>query len=280
MQATRKYRANTRKQLSLHAICKAVDTCKSSTIGKIIKKVFPNVVAQIKRCKDDWTTRAVIYQGISWRTRVDIQANIEFKDISHFAKDFFAMNETADSVTLGHILNFAINFSKVIIEIHFQRNLQWFLSLCGRTEIEPQQFGMNNCFELEKNSIAGILEGIRTLRVCHGLDSEDTFSSDYKDDIMKEIFTTLKEENSTRTVFRLLNCNRVLSFRTLRRVNICLVCKGALEKKQSDPYKTDMTEPSMIMSNIPIDHSYVGYKKARKSNVENICDNSKSGGTS
>ena len=145
-------------QLSLHAICKAVDTCKSSTIGKIIKKVFPNVVAQIKRCKDDWTTRAVIYQGISWRTRVDIQANIEFKDISHFAKDFFAMNETQDSVTLGHILNFTINFSKVIIEIHFQRNLQWFLSLCGRTEIEPQQFGMNNCFELEKNSIAGIFK--------------------------------------------------------------------------------------------------------------------------
>jgi hypothetical protein len=33
------------------------------------------------------------------------------------------MNETADNVTLGHILNFMINFNRVIIEIHFQRNL-------------------------------------------------------------------------------------------------------------------------------------------------------------
>jgi len=261
-------------QLSLDEICKAVDTCKSPAIGRIIQKVFPNVVVQKKRCKDDWTTKVVIYQGISWRPRVYIPANIDFKDISHFSKDFFVMNETAYSVTLGHILNFMINFNKVIIEIHFQRNLQWFVSLCGRTEIKPQQFGMNNCFKLETNSIAGILDGIRTLRVCQGIDSEHKFSSDYKDDIIKEIFTTLKEENSTRTVFRLLNCNRVLNFRTHLSVNICLVCKGALEKKQSDSYKTDMTDPSM--SNIPIDHSYIGYKKARKSNVENICDNSKS----
>ena len=53
-------------QLSLDAICKAVDTCKSPAIGKIIQKVFPNVVVQKKRYKDDWTTKAVIYQGISW----------------------------------------------------------------------------------------------------------------------------------------------------------------------------------------------------------------------
>jgi hypothetical protein len=72
-------------------------------------------------------------------------------------------NDFSNGRTLACIycLTNAINFSKVIIEIHFQRNLQWFLSLCGRTEIEPQQFGMNNCFKLEKNSIAGILEGIR-----------------------------------------------------------------------------------------------------------------------
>lgn len=238
----------------------------------MIPMVFPNVVVKRKRCKDDWTTRAMIYEGISWRTRprVDIPANIEFTDISHFAKDFFVMNETADSVTLGHVMNFMINFNIVTVEIHFQRNLEWFLNLCGRTEIKPQQFGMNNCFKLEKNSIAGILDGIRSLRICQGLDSEDKFASDYKDDIIKEILTTLQEENSTRTVFRLLNCDRVLSFRKHNSVNICLVCKHALEKKQSDSYK--ITEP---ISNIPIDHRYIRYKKARKSNVENICENSK-----
>ena len=133
--------------------------------GKNHSKGFPKCGCTNRRCKDDWTTRAVVYQGISWRTRAYIPANIEFKDISH---------------------------------------------------IERGKFHKNH----------------------------------------------------------LLNCNRVLNFRTHLSVNICLVCKGALEKKQSDSYKTDMTEPSM--SKIPIDHSYIGYKKARKSNVENICDNSKS----
>ena len=33
-------------QLSIDEICKAVDTCKSPAIGRIIKKVFPNVVVK------------------------------------------------------------------------------------------------------------------------------------------------------------------------------------------------------------------------------------------
>jgi hypothetical protein len=113
------------KELSLDAICNAVDTgyMQESCHWKNHSKGFPKCSCAKKRCKDDWKTRAVIYQGISWRTRVDIPANIEFKDISHFLKDFFVMNETADGVTLGHILNFMVNFNRVIIEIHFQRNL-------------------------------------------------------------------------------------------------------------------------------------------------------------
>ena len=38
-------------QLSSDEICKAVDTCKSPAMGRIIQKVFPNVVVQIEGVK-------------------------------------------------------------------------------------------------------------------------------------------------------------------------------------------------------------------------------------
>lgn len=50
-------------------------------------------------------------------------------DISKLSRDFFVLNETQDNIKLGHMLKVMINSNRVVIELLFQNNLKWFISI-------------------------------------------------------------------------------------------------------------------------------------------------------
>lgn len=123
--------------------------CTNHAVGRIIQEVFPNLIVKRKRCHEDWTLKCITYHGIDWR-QIEPSNNFNFSDISQLSTDFFVIKQCDNNITLGHMVNFMINFNKVVIEVVFQKNLKWFLSIRGTKRIKPHKFGMNDNFLLKK----------------------------------------------------------------------------------------------------------------------------------
>ena len=170
-------------------------------IDRAIKKVFLNLVTKRRRNKSKWTSISIVYPGICWRTNETQPNIINFESIPQFSADFFTITKSDTSITLGHILNFTINYNKVVIEVVFQNNLEYFFNICGMQKMKPKMLGMNNKYFFERNCILGILDGIRNFKVCHGI-SRLHFEYDTSEkDIIKEIFTITGDENSEKTAY-------------------------------------------------------------------------------
>lgn len=183
-------------------------------MGRIIQKRFPKLIVKRKRCQHDWTSKCVIYYGIYWRNQLT-DDNIEFKQISTLSKDFFVIKESEDSITLGHMLNVMITFNKIVAEVTFKRTLKWFISTCGIKGITPIKLGMNDSFVLEKNHLMGVLDGIRNLKLCQGIEQDSLYykhAKNCENETMNEIFTISNDENFTKKVCHSVKCSRVLNF--------------------------------------------------------------------
>jgi len=252
------------KELSLNEICNAINSSStkniSNSVGQIVQKVFPNLKVMRKRCKSDWTKRQMIYQGIFWQTD---GKKIDFNDISKLSRDFFVLNETQDSIKLGHMLKVMINSNRVVIELLFQNNLKWFISIRDQQRLKPSQFGMSDTFVLEENYLLGILDGIRTLRMCKGVTD---ISPQNENECIKEIFTN-NAENSSISVYRSLKCHHIINYRSHPSVNICSACKDFLKIKNN--VLRDITNIPQFQT---ADHEYIRKDKSedKKSKAKNI----------
>ncbi|CAG2190200.1 unnamed protein product [Mytilus edulis] len=131
---------------------------------------------------------------------------------------------------------------------------------------------MNDNFLLEKNNISGILDGICTLRTCQGLDAAN-FTLKESDEIIKEMFTFSNDENSTKKVFRVMNCQRIINFRNHPSANICLTCKSTLKINKNKLMTCTKTSPLAHISN---SHGYTACtdtsKKVLNENVNTCTD--------
>lgn len=193
--------ASSGREMTLEEISEVINknsNMDTHVIDRAIKKVFLNLVTKRRRKKSKWTSISIFYPGIFWRTN-EIQPNIiNFESIPQLSADFFTIKKSDTSITLGHILNFTINYNRVVIEMVFQNNLEYFFNICGMQKMKQKILGMNNKYFFERNCI---LDGIRNFNVCHGI-SRLHFEYDTSEkDLIKEIFTITGDENSEKTAY-------------------------------------------------------------------------------
>ena len=77
-------------QLTLKEVCTDMKTnADPHAVGRILRKVFHSVTVKRERCKDDWTSKHIVYQHINWRQTVVENGNkdIDFKTIGNIDKD-------------------------------------------------------------------------------------------------------------------------------------------------------------------------------------------------
>ena len=137
------------REMTLEEICEVINknsNMDTKAIGRAMKKVFPNLVTKRRRNKSNWTSISIVYPGIFWRTNETQPNIINFESIPQLSADFFTIKKSDTSITLGHILNVTINYNRVVIEVVFQNNLEYFFNICGMQKMKPEILGMNNNF--------------------------------------------------------------------------------------------------------------------------------------
>ena len=239
------------KQLLLDEICNAINTeISKHALGRIIQKVFPSISVKRTRCKDNWASKCITYSGIFWRQSSE---QINFDNISEISRDFFILQRTEERITMAHILKSQINLNKIIVEVEFVKDFSWSVSICGKSGIKPSSFGLNDLFTLDKNNLLGILDSIRSLRLCQGILSKEQqkiIENESETEIIKEIFTISSAENSSKTVVRSVKCSRIMNFRSHASTDVCTSCKGLLKNIEREPVNKAINGPFKDITNI------------------------------
>ena len=243
-----------------------------TSVGKVIKKVFKNVVVKRERCKGNWTEKCVIYYGLFWRHTLPVEGAVQFSatgnliypteepikfcEIGNLRKTYFVINEQDERLTLGHMLNFSINFNRIIVEVTFETNLCWTFALCGKTGLKPDTIGMQNTFELNRNNVLSILDGICKIRLCSGIPHNMSQKVHNDEDVLSEKFTSHGDQNLSSDVFRSVHCYRTISFHSHDSTKLCNVCKE-LKKMKEKKTESQCRTPFLDITNTVTLHNTV-----------------------
>lgn len=214
--------------LSLQEILKEIPCpILSCSVGKEIKKIFKSITIKRKRCKNDWTTKEILYYGLAFRPTKSFK-ELMFSDISTISKDFFLIEKNMDITKLGYISKYG-NMD-IFIQVVFHIELSWCITVFQKT-LWPTDIGLkSNLFELKEKSIEAVLTAVKQLKFCEGVslppctDQETTFPENI-----------LKEMSHNGIAYRSVECKRVISFKTRSGLQSCQSCLQLLrcDKSQS-----------------------------------------------
>lgn len=204
------------------------------SLGKIIRKLFPNVVVATAKSRLTKGKNVVLYRGIGWRSQNTDNPKLDFAQLAASLPDgaFATARPTEATLTFairtGHTCNGNELFKMInIVHQNTDDSYSWNLSIRG-TPVNLEQHGISSMFEPTVSFLNSVVDTTMKLPACIGVPTSKDVHQNKKG--FTEFVTSPGNENGI-SHSRSRNCQAVLGWLCVSDSKACWRCRAGLGRQ-------------------------------------------------
>ncbi|XP_070572701.1 uncharacterized protein [Ptychodera flava] len=204
-----------------------------AALGKIVKKIFPNIV--VSGTRDKTTKKRIkMYRGIAWKLSSPQDSNVSLQDLRQYIPDNAVILPrcSSDCVEFAVLSEMTSNGNMVLKQVAVYRD-HWELKVRGKKiDLSTMDIDSRIC-TLSKLTVPDIASLVERVKVCRGTVAETITRRDpkwYPRKCFRElIHITGAEEGVSQEMVRCLDCLQVIHWNAIG--GVCRTCQ-----KRCRPY--------------------------------------------